>query len=54
MGDVIYVDFRNKRRVSETWLQMQERLFSQAMKDQDTPTPEEYYGVAPSDSEPQD
>lgn len=44
MGDVIKVDFKNGCRVADTWLEEQERLFSDAMKDGDTPTADEYYG----------
>ena len=43
MGEVIYVDFKNKCRRDGTWLEEQERLFSAAMRDNDTPTADEYY-----------
>lgn len=51
MGNVIHVDFKRKRRIDPDWLAEQERLFSVMMKDADTPTADEYYGSAPSDSE---
>jgi hypothetical protein len=51
MGDVIHVDFKRKVRRETTWLDEQERLFSEAMKDSDTPTADEYYNLAPSDCE---
>jgi len=51
MGVVIHVDFRNKVKREATWLEEQERLFSEAMRDGDTTTPEEYYDVQPSDCE---
>jgi hypothetical protein len=63
MGEVIRVDFKgsgDKRkgypksgRHDNAWLWEQERLYSNAMMDRDTPTPDEYYGVTPSDSEPE-
>jgi hypothetical protein len=52
MGEVIHVDFKNKVRRDKTWLEEQERLFSAAMIDGDTPTADEYYD-APNNSEPQ-
>jgi hypothetical protein len=53
MGNVVYVDFKRRCRVSAIWLMEQERLFTRMMVDRETPTPEEYYGNAPSDSEPE-
>ncbi|MHA2065270.1 MAG: hypothetical protein ACXABY_12915 [Candidatus Thorarchaeota archaeon] len=51
MGDVIYVDFKRKRRIDPEWMAEQERQFNRMMVDQDTPTPDEYYNTAPSDCE---
>jgi len=51
MGQIIHIDFKNRVRRDATWLEEQERLFSEAMKDGDTPTADEYYGNAPSDCE---
>jgi hypothetical protein len=51
VGDVIYVDFKRKRRIDPEWMAEQERQFNRMMVDQDTPTPDEYYNTAPSDCE---
>lgn len=50
MGDLIHVNFKTKRRIDPSWLQEQEDQFSRMMKEPE-PTPDEYYGNTPSDSE---
>lgn len=51
MGDVVYVDFKRRRRIDPEWLAEQEEQFSRMMRDGDTPTPDEYYNNAPRDVE---